>query len=68
MVDSLTPLTPELTESERVYRVAITGFLIIHMIGMDSESLGQWLAVSGTPYDQDPHRLLVQTLVRVLSG
>ena len=68
MVDSLTPLTPELTESERVYRVAITGFLIIHMIGMDSESLGQWLAVSGTPYDQDPHRLLVQTLVSVLSG
>ena len=68
MVDSLTPLTPDLTESERVYRVAITGFLIIHMIGGDSVSLGQWLAVSGTPYDQDPHRLLVQTLVRVLSG
>lgn len=70
MVDSLTPLTPELTESARVYRVAITGFLLIHMIGVDSsvELLGQWLAVSGTPNDEDPHRLLVETLVGVLSG
>jgi AcrR family transcriptional regulator len=70
MVDSLTPLTPGLTESARVYRVAITGFLLIHMLGEDSSAklLGQWLAVSGTPNDQDPHRLLVETLVGVLSG
>ncbi len=70
MVDALTPLTPELTESARVYRVAITGFLLIHMLGVDSsvELLGQWLAVSGTPNDEDPHQLLVETLVGVLSG
>ena len=70
MVESLTPLTPELTESARVYRVAITGLLLIHILGEDSSAtlLGQWLAVSGTPDDQDPHRLLVQTLVGVLSG
>jgi hypothetical protein len=70
MVDSLTPLTPELTESARVYRVAITGFLLIHMIGVDSsaELLGQWLVVSGTPIDEDPYRPLVDTLVGVLSG
>ena len=70
MVDSLAPLTPHLTESERVDRVAITGFLLIHIIGVDwsAELLGQWLVVSGTPNDQDPHTLLVKTLVGVLSG
>jgi AcrR family transcriptional regulator len=70
MVDSLTPLTPELTDAERVYRVAITGFLLIHMIGVDSsvEVLGQWLAVSGTADESDPHGLLIETLVGVLSG
>ncbi len=70
MVDSLTPLTPDLTESERVYRVAIAGFLLIHMIGVESSValLGQWLAVSGTPNGEDPHRLLVDTLVGVLAG
>jgi hypothetical protein len=70
MVDSLTPLTPALTDAERVYRVAITGFLLIHMIGVDSsvEVLGQWLAVSGTADESDPHGLLVETLVGVLSG
>ncbi len=70
MVDSLTPLTPGLTESARVYRVAITGFLLIHMIGVDSsaELLGQWLVVSGTPIDEDPYGPLVDTLIGVLSG
>ena len=70
MVDSLTPLTPGLTESARVYRVAITGFLLIHIIGVDSsaELLGQWLVVSGTPLDEDPYGPLVDTLIGVLSG
>ncbi len=70
MVDSLTPLTPELTDSARVYRVAIAGFLLIHMIGAASsaELLGQWLVVSGMPIDDDPHRPLIDTLVGVLSG
>jgi AcrR family transcriptional regulator len=70
MVDSLTPLTPELTESARVYRVGITGFLLMHMIGVDSsvEVLGQWLAVSGTANEGDAQGLLIETLVGVLSG
>ena len=70
MVHSLTPLTPDLTDSERIYRVAIAGFLLIHMVGAESSValLGQWLAVSGAPNDEDPGRLLVDTLVGVLAG
>jgi AcrR family transcriptional regulator len=70
MLDVLTPLTPGLTEPERVYRVAIAGFLLIHMIGADSsaELLGHWLVVSGAPNDEDPHRLLIDTLAGILAG
>lgn len=49
MLDALTPLTPGLTEPERVYRVAIAGFLLIHMIGVDStrnySDIGSWCPV-----------------------
>jgi AcrR family transcriptional regulator len=70
MLSALTPLTPALPDVERTYRVAIVGFLLIHVLGAGPGGglIGQWLAAMSVPTEDAMRGFLVDAVVGVLGG
>lgn len=69
MIAALAPLTPGLSDVERGYRVALVGFLLIHLAATPPGGLvSDWLTVVSQPREADMTTMLVNAVVGVLGG
>jgi len=62
----LTPLTPDVSQAERLYRVASAMMLII--FGTRSGSLSKWVAAQTETTPSQLTRILTDTVTNILSG
>jgi AcrR family transcriptional regulator len=70
MVDALTPLTPNLTRTERIYRVAVVGFLLVHAVGQNPKGglIGEWMSTQASPPGEQMRSMLTDAIIGVLGG